>query len=127
MVGQLRRALALSGMHPSGRKPRKLLRRRECPSLTIAESWNGKSDAVAQFDQTAPPRAPCSGLVGHSSAPFDQGAFVLVKSRHAFRRRAPMPIDACACQPAIAAAAVPLSEDSAPSPSKSEVVIAMSL
>jgi hypothetical protein len=66
-------------------------------------------------------------LVDHSSACLDQSAFVLAKSRHALCMRASTLADACACQPAIAAAAAPLSADSAPSPARSEAVAAMSL
>jgi hypothetical protein len=45
------------------------------------------------------------GLVDHSFASLDQGAFVFEKSRHALRGRHTTPTDLCACQPAIAAAA----------------------
>ena len=61
------------------------------------------------------------------SAAFDQGTFVFANPRHASRRRASAPVIAWACQPVIAALAVKLSEDTAPSPPSSDAVVTMSL
>ena len=60
-------------------------------------------------------------------AAFDQGTLVFANLRHASRRRASAPVIAWACQPVIAALAVKLSEDTAPSPPSSDAVVAMSL
>ena len=60
----------------------------------------------------------------HASAAFDQGTFVFANPRHASRRRASAPVIAWACQPVIAALAVKLSEDTAPSRPSSDAVVA---
>src|SRR5262249_27083286 len=62
----------------------------------------------------------------HASA-SRQGTLLLANSDQVSRSRGSTPTMAWACQPAIAAAAVPLSALPAPSPASSDAVTAMSL